>query len=184
VSLAEAKDAARTRAFAARKAAKAEADEALAQAHLTTALSARHGSVLAGYIPIRTEIDPTPVMAAWEGPVAVPVIEAAGQPLKFARWTPETPMVSGAFDVPIPAKHEFLQPEVLIVPLLAFSQSGLRLGYGGGFYDRTLAMLRIAGQAIHAVGFAFEAQRHDVLPFDDRDMPLNAVVTEARIRLY
>lgn len=184
MTLADDKAAARKRAFAARKAAKASVDEAKAQGFLESALHGRKGSVLAGYIPIRTEIDPVPVMSRWDGPVVVPVIEGANKPLKFARWTSDMEMVNGAFDVPVPAEPEFLVPEVLIVPLVAFSQSGFRLGYGGGFYDRTLAMLRISGHAFHAVGFAFEAQRQDDLPYDERDMPLNAIITDERMRVY
>ena len=181
--MSEAKAAARKRAFAARKAAKASADEAAARAHLAEALAPHRGRPLAGYMPIRTEIDPMPVMAAWDGPVGVPVIEGAGLPLTFARWSPETPMTTGAFGAMIPAEPEPIVPEVLIVPLVAFTEEGHRLGYGGGFYDRTLEGLRARGTAT-AIGFAFEAQRLEEIPLEPTDQPLDFLVTEAGIRRF
>lgn len=171
----------RKRALAARKAAKGIADEAAACARLKEALSPYAGRRLAGYMPIRTEIDPRPVMADWEGPVGVPVILGADLPLTFACWTPDAPMTEGAFGALIPKDPEPLVPEVLIVPLVAFTPEGHRLGYGGGFYDRTLAGLRARGQ-IFAVGFAFEAQCLASIPLETTDQPLDAVVTETGIR--
>jgi 5-formyltetrahydrofolate cyclo-ligase len=130
-------------------------------------------------MPIRTEIDPLPAMAeaAAHGPVGVPVIKAAGQPLKFARWEPDCALVDGPFGAQIPASLEFFEPELVIVPLVAFSRAGGRLGYGGGFYDRTLEQLR-ACRATLAVGFAFAAQEAQNLPLEPTDQRLDLIVTE------
>ncbi len=175
--LSEVKAAARQAAFARRKAAKSVAVEAAALAHLTEWLAPFRGKVLSGYMAIRTELDPLPVMTAWEGPVCVPVIVGAGQPLVFHRWEAGCDMVAGPFGAGVPASAEPLVPDVLIVPLLAFNRSGGRLGYGGGFYDRTLEALR-ARRTARAVGLAFAAQEDSGLPLEPTDQPLDAVVTE------
>ena len=133
-------------------------------------------------MPIRTEIDPLPAMAeaAAYGPVGVPVIQAAGQPLRFSRWHPEGALRDGPFGAQVPLVDEFFEPEIVIVPLVAFDRAGGRLGYGGGFYDRTLEQLR-ARRATLAIGFAFAAQEADALPLEATDQPLNMIVTEAGV---
>ena len=182
-----AKATARRAALAARKAAKARAAqtgaEAAAQAHLRAALAAHAGAVLAGYMPIRTEIDPLPVMEAHDGPVAVPVIRGKGQALDFHRWRKGGAMVEGPFGAMVPASPEPLVPQVLIVPLVGFDTRGFRLGYGGGFYDRSLAALRAAGPVI-AIGLAYGAQHVAAVPVDAFDQRLDAVVTEEGIRRW
>ncbi|ETX14738.1 5-formyltetrahydrofolate cyclo-ligase [Roseivivax halodurans JCM 10272] len=177
----DAKAAARRTAFARRRAAY-EAQAPGAAGKLSEVLAGHRGVPLSGYMPIRTEIDPLPAMeeASAYGPVAVPVIRARGEPLDFARWVPGTEMVDGPFGASIPAEIELIEPEILIVPLVAFSRSGARLGYGGGFYDRTLARLR-ARRATLAIGFAFAAQEDDALPTDATDEPLDLIVTEAEV---
>ncbi|WP_127900886.1 5-formyltetrahydrofolate cyclo-ligase [Solirhodobacter olei] len=180
MSLPEAKAAARKSAFAARKAAFA-AGQGDAAARLSEVLAAQAGKVLAGYMPMRTEIDPLPAMAAHDGPVCVPVIEGPGRPLRFRRWTPGARMVAGDFGALIPEAGDWLEPEVLIVPLVAFDARLYRLGYGGGFYDRTLEGLR-ARRPTLAIGFAFSAQEMADLPLEPTDQPLDLVVTEADVR--
>jgi 5-formyltetrahydrofolate cyclo-ligase len=138
---------------------------------------------LSGYMPMRTEIDPLPAMAAHQGPVGVPVIMGKAMPLRFREWTPGAAMVEGAFKALIPAEGAWVEPEVLIVPLLSFDARGYRLGYGGGFYDRTLEGLR-ARHGVLAVGFAFAAQEVDEVPIDATDQRLDAVVTEQGVRLF
>ncbi len=122
-------------------------------------------------------------MADWAGPVGVPVIDAEARPLRFSRWTPETTMVEGTFGAAIPETFDPVVPTVVIVPLVAFTEGGSRLGYGGGFYDRTLERLRGRG-SVFAVGFAFEAQRLPDLPQDPFDQPLDAIATEAGLRVF
>ncbi len=173
---------AREAAFAARKVAFA-AGQGQAAEILADYLAAHAGRVLSGYIPMRTEIDPLPAMAAHQGPVGVPVIIGKAQPLRFREWTPGAAMIEGAFRALIPAEGAWVEPEVLIVPLLAFDAAGYRLGYGGGFYDRTLEGLRARGPVL-AVGFAFAAQEVAEVPVDATDQRLDAVVTEMGVRLF
>lgn len=176
-AVAEDKAAARKAAFARRKAAQEAGGDAEAQARLRRWLAPYAGRALSGYMPIRTEIDPRPVMSGWTGPVCVPVIEGPGRPLAFHRWRPGCDLVEGPFGALVPAEAEPVVPEVLIVPLLAFDRTGHRLGYGGGFYDRTLAALRRAGPVI-AVGFAYAAQEAASVPREDTDARLDAIVTD------
>lgn len=182
MSLDDVKAAARKAAFARRKAAFAGGDRAAGAARLVEVLAEFKGRPLAGYMPMRTEIDPLPAMAwaAASGPVGVPVIAGRGQPLVFHRWTPEADMVEGPFGARVPKDGIAMLPEVLIVPLVAFDRRGGRLGYGGGFYDRTLQGLRAGGGAL-AIGFAWAAQEADGLPLEPTDQPLDMIVTEREV---
>ena len=175
------KAAARKAAFARRDAAHA-GDTGVGAGMLSSVLAGFRGVPTAGYMPIRSEIDPLPAMieAAAHGPVGVPVIIGAGQPLRFARWEPDMEMVSGEFGVRIPVDAEFFEPEIVIAPLVAFDASGGRLGYGGGFYDRTLEGLR-AKRPTLAIGFAYAAQLAQNLPLEPTDQPLDAIVTEQQV---
>ncbi|SPH18551.1 5-formyltetrahydrofolate cyclo-ligase [Defluviimonas aquaemixtae] len=177
MTLADIKAAARADAFSRRKVAFANRKDSDA-ARLLTALTGHAGKVLAGYMPMRTEIDCLPAMAAHKGAVGVPVILGSGRPLKFRGWSPEAVMVPGTFGARVPESGDWLVPEVLIVPLLSFDRRGFRLGYGGGFYDRTLEGLRARGP-VTAIGFAFAAQEVDEVPIEATDQPLDLIVTEA-----
>ena len=150
---------------------------------LADLLSGHSGKVLAGYMPMRTEVDPLPAMAVHQGVVGVPVIVGAATALRFREWGPGVVMVAGEFGARIPAEGAWVEPQVLIVPLLAFDGRGYRLGYGGGFYDRTLAGLR-ARRDVLAVGFAFAAQEVAEVPIDGFDERLDAVVTEQGVRVF
>lgn len=178
MTLDEHKKAARVAAFARRKVA-FETQAPGACGVLSEVLAGYRGVPVTGFMPINTEIDPRPAMAeaAAHGPVGVPVIQAKATPLKFARWSPDTEMVEGAFKAQIPAKIEWMVPEILIVPLVAFDREGGRLGYGGGFYDRTLKGLRARGP-VFAIGYAFSAQEAENLPLESTDQPLDMIVTE------
>lgn len=182
--LREIKAAARKAAFARRKSAHETAGPGRS-ALLSEVLAGHRGVPLSGYMPIRTEIDPLPAMAeaaAW-GPVGVPVIQAAGQPLKFSQWSPECDMIEGAFGAMIPAENKYFEPEIVIVPLVAFDAKGGRLGYGGGFYDRTLELLR-AKRATLAIGFAYDGQETEELPLEPTDQPLDMLVTQTRVLTF
>ena len=177
--LAAAKAEARARAYAVRKVAFA-AGQGRAADILAEVLRGYAGKPLSGYMPMRTEIDPLPAMAAHVGPVGVPVIIARATPLQFREWTPEAPMVEGPFGALVPAGGDWIVPQVLIVPRLAWDRRGYRLGYGGGFYDRTLQGLRERGPVV-AIGFGFAAQEVAEVPVDGTDERLDMVVTEAGV---
>lgn len=176
------KAAARAEAFARRKALFA-AGQGQAAEILADVLAGQAGKVLAGYMPMRTEIDPLPAMAAHRGPVGVPVILGAATPLKFREWSPGAKMVEGAFKALIPEEGVWVEPSVLIVPLLAWDSRGYRLGYGGGFYDRTLEGLRSRGKVL-AVGFAFAGQEVAEVPIDGFDQRLDMMVTERGVTTF
>ena len=182
MSLPEIKAAARKTAFARRKLAhdrRGAKDFAL----LDDVLKAHQGKPLAGYMPMRTEIDCLPALAAHSargGAVAVPVILAPATPLQFRIWLPDTNMVAGAFGALIPESGDWLTPTILIVPLLAFDRLGYRLGYGGGFYDRTLEGLRAQGPVL-AIGYAYGAQEVEAVPIEPTDQPLDLIVTESGV---
>ena len=181
MSIDDLKAAARTAAFVRRKSAFQAAPPGAA-GRLSEVLAGHRGVPLSGYMPIRTEIDPLPAMAeaAAYGPVGVPVIQGKGLPLRFSRWEPDMVMKEGPFGARIPQVDAFFDPEILIVPLVAFDARGGRLGYGGGFYDRTLERLRAQGPTL-AIGFAFDAQEAEDLPLDPTDQRLDLLVTETRV---
>lgn len=174
------KTAAREAAFARRKAA--HQPGAAVAGYLSEVLAGYRGVPLAGYMAMRTEIDPTAAMAeaAAHGPIGVPVIMAAATPLKFRMWEPECTLIDGTFGAKIPATGDWMTPQIVIVPLVAFDPKGGRLGYGGGFYDRTLEGLRKA-QPTLAIGFAYAAQEDSDLPLEPTDQPLDMIVTEQGI---
>ncbi len=177
MDLADVKVQARKAAFARRKVAH-DLGQGTA-GYLSEVLAGYRGVPVAGYMAMRTEIDPSAAMeeAAAHGPVGVPVIIGAGEPLKFRQWTPDSVMVPGAFGAAIPETGDWITPEIVIVPLVAFDKAGGRLGYGGGFYDRTLEQLR-AKQPTLAIGFAYADQEADDLPLEATDQPLDLIVTE------
>ena len=172
---------ARGAAFVRRKGAHARR-RGNAAAFLSSFLAGYRGVDLAGYMPIRTEIDPLPAMteASAHGRVGVPVIMGVGQPLKFSEWTPKGNMKDGAFGAKIPEEDRFFDPEIVIVPLVAFDTQGGRLGYGGGFFDRTLEMLRKRRPTL-AIGFAYSDQMAERLPLETTDQPLDLLITEKEI---
>jgi 5-formyltetrahydrofolate cyclo-ligase len=179
--LADIKAEARARAFARRQAAW-ERGHPAPTAVLMDVLAPHWGRPLSGYLPMRSEIDPLPAMAeaARHGPVGVPVTPTRGHPLKFRHWTPASVMVDGGFGTRIPAEGNWIVPELLVVPLVAYDRQGGRLGYGGGFYDRTLALLRATGP-VTAIGFAWAAQEDEGLPFEETDAHLDLIVTESEV---
>lgn len=178
----EIKAAARKEAFAARKLAFATGQGQAANL-LADFLAQFHGKALSGYMPMRTEIDPVLAMSAHAGPVCVPVIVARGQPLRFREWSQGCAMQPGEFGAEIPTDGGWIEPDVLIVPLLAFDARGYRLGYGGGFYDRTLEALR-AKRPTLAVGFGFAAQEISEVPIDDTDQRLDFMLTERGVQRF
>ncbi len=180
----EAKRTLRTEAAARRRDAAAvddgSAGERLA-AHFLESVAVPDAAPVSGFWPIRTEIDVMPLLlalAARGHPVALPVVAGAGRPLTFREWREGDAMEEGPYGIREPiATAPALVPQILLVPLLAFDRAGYRLGYGGGFYDRSLAALRKAGTAV-AVGAAWAAQEVAAVPRDASDQKLDWVVTE------
>ncbi len=144
--------------------------------HVLAAWRFRPSMVVAGFWPLPGEIDIRPLLLALAGrghPVALPITPRRGNPLTFARWRPGDTMIPERFGTVRPI-GEPLVPGLLLAPLLAFDGQCRRLGYGGGFYDRTLAAL--PGRV--AIGCAFAAQRVDCVAAEAHDMRLDAVATE------
>ena len=178
---------ARKKAFTARKAAFGTGLDEAANRRLSDYL-ARLGNfdIVAGYMPIRTEISPLQTMSELHASgktVVVPVIAGKGKPLLFSRWAPGCAMVEGPFGAMIPEAADYLRPQVLIAPLVAFDRRGCRLGYGGGFYDRSIEMLSLAEEP-HTVGFAYSAQEQPRVPVGENDRRLNALATEREVLVF
>lgn len=171
--------------FARRKQAHATAHMAAEDMrdHLLASRLLTGARVISAYRPIRTEIDSTPLMHSLHEAghrLAVPVILGEGQPLEFHEWWPGVRMEEGAFGAEVPVDGIVLVPDVVLTPLLAFDTAGWRLGYGGGFYDRTLEGLR-ANRSIKAIGLAYAAQQIAAVPTEPTDQPLDAIATERGI---
>ncbi len=142
------------------------------------------GAVIAGYSPIRSEIDPTPLMqklAAQGARLALPVITARGKSLIFRVWNPRDRLLPGPLGIlePSPAAPEIV-PTIVLVPLAAFDRSGHRIGYGAGHYDRTLAQLH-KSKGFAAIGLAFAAQEVDTVPALQHDVALDYVLTDTDV---
>ncbi|MDI4664920.1 5-formyltetrahydrofolate cyclo-ligase [Xanthobacter autotrophicus] len=160
---------------------RAEASRAAA-AHALAAVGAVDGRTMALFAPFRDEIDTAPLADALRAAGAVtalPVIVARDRPLLFRRWDTDTALVpTGPFRIPEPGPEApELVPDVLLVPLAAFDRRGFRVGYGAGFYDRTLAVLR-AQRSVRAIGFAFACQEVEHVPAEGHDEPVDMMVTE------
>jgi 5-formyltetrahydrofolate cyclo-ligase len=142
------------------------------------------GAVVAGYSPIRSEIDPAPLMqelAARGMRLALPVIAARDARLGFRRWAANDKLLRGPLGIlePSPDAAEIV-PDIVLVPLAAFDRSGHRIGYGAGHYDRTLARLRDS-QKIIAIGLAFAVQEIETIPVLPHDVALDYVLTETQL---
>jgi 5-formyltetrahydrofolate cyclo-ligase len=177
------KRAERTRALARRAAAFAlhgrAAGERLARNGLEF-LALAPGSIVSGFSAIRDEIDPAALLArsAGEGHrLALPVLQGKGQPLLFRQWAPGDETASATWGIAEPLPDQpVLEPDIVLVPLLAFDAKGYRLGYGGGFYDRTLERLRSLKPVV-AVGIGYDELKIDAVPHLDYDQRLDWVLT-------
>jgi 5-formyltetrahydrofolate cyclo-ligase len=138
-------------------------------------------ATVSGYLSIGDEIDVRPLLRRLRSrghAIALPVVVKSGQPLVFRRWGEEDPLADGPFGTRQPlASAPTVLPEVVILPMLAFDRRGFRLGYGGGYYDRTLALLRRRRPMI-AVGVAYAAQEVPAVPSGRHDQALDWIVTE------
>ncbi|MGF1649698.1 MAG: 5-formyltetrahydrofolate cyclo-ligase [Hyphomicrobiaceae bacterium] len=137
----------------------------------------KHDAVVALYRPMADELDPLRLVASVRQPLALPCVFAKAAPLLFRRWSPGAPLRRGVWNIEEPEPTAAaVEPDVLLVPLLAVDAQGFRLGYGGGYYDRTLSGLR-RRKPIFAIGLALDIQRVDVLPRSDYDEPVDAILT-------
>ncbi|MEK9678945.1 MAG: 5-formyltetrahydrofolate cyclo-ligase [Rhodospirillaceae bacterium] len=172
----------RADALARRQGLAAALDDAAGRAFASLLLEHVSGcGAIAAYWPMRDEIDVKPVLqvlAADGKDILLPIVEDKNAPLIFRRWRPGNGLERSSFGVEEPSadQPEGL-PDCLIVPMLAFDRDGYRLGYGGGFYDRTIAALREAGPCL-TVGAAYAGQLMDYLPRESHDQPLDLIVTE------
>jgi 5-formyltetrahydrofolate cyclo-ligase len=152
---------------------------ALAERGLPVALSP--GMVVSGFSPMRSEINPVPMMrrlADQGARLALPVVQGRGTPLAFRAWTFGDRLVAGVWGIREPSEEApAVEPDVVLVPLAAFDRRGFRLGYGGGYYDRTLDALRRL-KSVVAVGLAFAAQEIAQVPDMPYDARLDFVLTE------
>ena len=168
------------REMVARRAALSVAEhDALSARIVAYALAALPAPVVAAFCwPIKHEPDVRGLLAAWARAgvrTALPVVVAEGQPLAFREWIPETPLAPDRYGIPTPTAGEWLTPDLILLPLNGFDAAGYRLGYGGGYFDRTLAAL--APRPL-AVGVGFEINRIDSIRPEAHDQRLDWIVTE------
>lgn len=113
----------------------------------------------------------------------LPVVVEENAPLAFRTWTAETKLENDRYGIPTPASGKFVTPEALLLPVNAFDAAGYRIGYGGGYFDRTLAALKAQGAQLLCIGVGFELARVDSIHPAAHDVPLDAMVTEAGVFL-
>lgn len=176
----QARSAASKRRAEAHERLKYKAGLMMAARGLPAGIGITRGTV-SGFIPYKSEITTIPMLErlhrdGWQ--TCLPIVIAMEEPLLFRQWTPGAPLVPGAWDIPVPLEAApQVAPDVLLVPMLAFDRKGFRLGYGGGFYDRTLEQLRQVKRVV-AIGVAYHAQMVDEVPVGLHDAPLDFVMTE------
>lgn len=161
---------------------RAAAANALAKRGLPVEIT--QGLIVSGYSPIRSEIDPAPLMeklAKHGARLALPTVNARGKSLIFRSYTPGDRLTLGMLGIPepSPAAAEVV-PDIMLVPLAAFDATGHRIGYGAGYYDYTFTHLR-KHNAVIGVGLAFAAQEIETIPALSHDVPLDYVLTEKRV---
>jgi 5-formyltetrahydrofolate cyclo-ligase len=166
----------------------ASADFPAALAVHADALGTRPGMIVGGYHALPDEADPAALLEALAArgcDIVFPRVAAKDRPLEYHHVPDGDVMAKGAYGILEPLDHWPLAlPDLLLVPLLAFDASGHRLGYGGGFYDRTLQVLKAEKPEIRAVGIAYAGQQVDFLPRAAHDYRLDAVLTEQGLKVF
>jgi 5-formyltetrahydrofolate cyclo-ligase len=188
--LLETKSALRANLLATREAQGVRADqdargEALARRLMEAVARFPNASCIGFYWPVAGEFDARDVLTIWlaldaSRKAALPVVVAPGAPLVFHAWQPSVAMKKGRYGIPVPAEERVMVPDLLVIPCVGFDTDRYRLGYGGGYYDRTLADWP-GGLAPATIGVAFESAKCDALPRGEFDLPLGAIVTESAI---
>jgi 5-formyltetrahydrofolate cyclo-ligase len=184
----QAKAALRLRAHATRAAIlhSTRGDSARAAAgHFFNAVQLRPTDIVAGYWRIKDEMDCQPILVRLMDsfqPVCLPVVLGDDMPLELRLWEQGTPLYEAGFGTLAPSElAPQVEPDVIIMPLLGFDARGTRLGYGGGYYDRTLERLH---KRPRLVGLAFAAQELEAIPREPHDVPLDVIVTEQGARSF
>jgi 5-formyltetrahydrofolate cyclo-ligase len=167
-------------------AAMPDAGQALAL-HVDAVLKLCEGGIIAGYLPIRSELSPLPLMRALVdagASTAMPLTPPPGNPLVFCSWAQGDPLVGGPYGTRQPPDDgDPVSPRLILAPMLAFDDAARRLGYGGGFYDRTLAAIRAEGRQVTVIGIAYDEQQTERVPTGPHDMKLDGALTPAGLRL-
>ena len=147
-------------------------------------LSIKQGTIVSGFMPMRSEINPLPLMrklAAQGAQLALPVIQGRGKPLLMRAWGFGAPLEARQWGIKEPTDDApVVDPDVLLVPLACFDRAGHRVGYGAGYFDKTIRALR-AKKSVTAVGLAFAAQEIARVPATEFDEPLDLVLTEREV---
>jgi 5-formyltetrahydrofolate cyclo-ligase len=142
------------------------------------------GTIVSGFMPLKSEINPLPLLrrlAEAGAQLALPVVAGRGKPLTMRAWQWGEPLATGVWGIREPkADAAEVDPDILIVPLLAFDRTGHRIGYGAGYYDRTIARLR-GLKAVTTIGIAFAAQEVPAVPTTPHDARLDLMLTEREI---
>jgi 5-formyltetrahydrofolate cyclo-ligase len=148
---------------------------------LRAILAELRGITLGVYWPFQAEFDPRPLIGELINKgftVALPVVVDKKGPLEYRTWKPGDPLIDGVWGIPIPKQREVVVPQAVLVPLLGFDRECYRLGYGGGYFDRTLAALAPKPAAI---GVGFELSQLETIFPQGFDIPMDVIVTEAGI---
>ena len=155
--------------------------------HGLAALQFEPGTVISGFLPIRSEMDLRPLMAGLRGRgarICVPVI-LDKQQIVFRELVPGAPLVDCGFGTMAPGPEaEVLDPDIMLVPLSAFDARGQRIGYGGGYYDRAIARLHALGRRPQLIGIAFDCQEVASVPTEPHDIGLQALLSESGLRIF
>lgn len=150
--------------------------------HVADCLDDIEPGILALYWPIKGELNcrvlaQSLILSGWK--LALPVINSETRQLDFAYWQPDMPMRAGNWNIPVPVRQALLQPRYFLIPLVGFDSQNYRLGYGGGYYDRTLAAME---ESVVTIGVGMEMGRFETIFPHRFDIPMQRLVTEAGIQ--
>ena len=154
------------------------------QNYVSRILADMSPQLLGFYLPFKGEFDARPLVrelleTGWSA--ALPVVVDKKGPLEFRAWRPAIAMEPGVYDIPVPKERNVVTPTVLLVPVVGFDSANYRLGYGGGYYDRTLAAAAAADRRPFAIGVGFELSRIATIHPQPHDVPMDVIVTELRV---
>jgi 5-formyltetrahydrofolate cyclo-ligase len=148
--------------------------------HLRAAVDLGRFDVLGFYWPIRGELDLRGVArrhVETGGTAALPVVVAKNAPVEFWRWEPGSSMQRGFWNIPVPAERRIVRPAALLIPLVGYDAAGYRLGYGGGYYDRTLSATQ---PRPFCIGVGYDDAEIETIHPQPHDIPMNLIVTQRR----